>query len=854
MDDVATLGIRVESSEAVRGFDNVAAAATRATQQAVTARQKIIEVATGINSSSATKSRGEDIRAYGQELDNLRAKYNPLFAAQREYKARLEEINRATRVGALTEKEKATAVMDTKVAFVQQVNSLRGVADAQEKATKSGKQLQTQTGLNRAEMINLSRQIQDVGVSLAGGQNPFLVLIQQGAQIGDIFGSTRGTMSGFLTQIKGMISPTLLWVAGLTALAATTLVLINSWSKFALQIDDVRKVMGNTAEEALKLQSAAQFKGIDRDEFSDAMVQFSRSVREARMDMGPLADLMRLNGKSAQTFEEHLFAVADLVKSATGDFDRQRAILQTSQLPATMQWVRFMEQGSAAIQKATKEAVALGNQDEMIKKAREFDEAWNRGWTNFGNRWRAAVGEMLPTLASIGSKLATTFFLAPLGALAPFAAGVAGTAARRSSEAFPQNFNDRFRGAATPISRINQGFGDLARLPADEQRQIEREQRRIGLLGDLATVEDKVRQKENEIRLGRLSGIPISKEEEARILSTERAVALGTMAIKEQVDAQRIEAATIEMSVGQAAAFRSVQERVLEFRRRGIELTNGQVEALKKEAAVLGDVVQQTALLRHQSDARFERGLLGVTDEDAQIATKLRDVYKDIPSALNSAEAGMLRMNNNIKQTRDLLTEAGAGFAKDFVSGLRNGENAWKSFSNAGMNALNRLADRLIDIASKQLLQQAFGNLLGSGLGNFSSFGSFAGSGFGGSGLPLAPSARGNVFAFARGGVVDMPVMFPMRNGAGLMGEAGPEAVMPLRRGRDGRLGIGGGGSQIIVNNYGNDNVSAERTVSADGNELVRITVGAVRKDFAKGGMDKSMGRFGGSPRAIRRS
>jgi len=72
----------------------------------------------------------------------------------------------------------------------------------------------------------------------------------------------------------------------------------------------------------------------------------------------------------------------------------------------------------------------------------------------------------------------------------------------------------------------------------------------------------------------------------------------------------------------------------------------------------------------------------------------------------------------------------------------------------------------------------------------------------------LFPSAKGNVFAnnkivpFAYGGVVNKPTLFPMANGAGLMGEAGPEAIMPLRRGRDGRLGVeaSGGAGGIIVN------------------------------------------------------
>ena len=50
--------------------------------------------------------------------------------------------------------------------------------------------------------------------------------------------------------------------------------------------------------------------------------------------------------------------------------------------------------------------------------------------------------------------------------------------------------------------------------------------------------------------------------------------------------------------------------------------------------------------------------------------------------------------------------------------------------------------------------------------------------------------SQGRVMPFAKGGVVSSPTMFPMRNGRGLMGEAGPEAIMPLARGADGRLGV----------------------------------------------------------------
>lgn len=57
----------------------------------------------------------------------------------------------------------------------------------------------------------------------------------------------------------------------------------------------------------------------------------------------------------------------------------------------------------------------------------------------------------------------------------------------------------------------------------------------------------------------------------------------------------------------------------------------------------------------------------------------------------------------------------------------------------------------------------------------------------------------GRVTPFASGGVVAAPTYFPMAGGAGLMGEAGPEAIMPLRRGADGKLGVAAGGSSRPV-------------------------------------------------------
>ena len=66
-----------------------------------------------------------------------------------------------------------------------------------------------------------------------------------------------------------------------------------------------------------------------------------------------------------------------------------------------------------------------------------------------------------------------------------------------------------------------------------------------------------------------------------------------------------------------------------------------------------------------------------------------------------------------------------------------------------------------------------------------------------------APFSQGKVMPFAQGGVISSATAFPMRGGTGVMGEAGPEAIMPLARGSDGKLGVrgaGGGATTIVMN------------------------------------------------------
>jgi lambda family phage tail tape measure protein len=92
---------------------------------------------------------------------------------------------------------------------------------------------------------------------------------------------------------------------------------------------------------------------------------------------------------------------------------------------------------------------------------------------------------------------------------------------------------------------------------------------------------------------------------------------------------------------------------------------------------------------------------------------------------------------------------------------------------------------------------------------------------------------NGKVQKYAYGGVVNKPTIFPMANGMGLMGEAGAEAILPLSRGANGKLGVQaqGGGIGNIVVNVDASGSSVEGDQNA-GQQLGRLIGAAVQSEL----------------------
>ena len=164
------------------------------------------------------------------------------------------------------------------------------------------------------------------------------------------------------------------------------------------------------------------------------------------------------------------------------------------------------------------------------------------------------------------------------------------------------------------------------------------------------------------------------------------------------------------------------------------------------------------------------------------------------------ATAGMVgAFDGELERMRESLTFTGRevnSLSNGIGTGLRRAFDGLVLDGDKLSDALKGVAQSMMDTVygvATRPVTDALSGLIANGLqGAMSAL------------LPFADGATfsaGRVTPFARGGIVSQPTSFAMRGGRGLMGEAGPEAIMPLARGADGRLGVqaAGGGRAVTV-------------------------------------------------------
>lgn len=190
------------------------------------------------------------------------------------------------------------------------------------------------------------------------------------------------------------------------------------------------------------------------------------------------------------------------------------------------------------------------------------------------------------------------------------------------------------------------------------------------------------------------------------------------------------------------------------------------------------------------------------------------------------------------------LERIGESFGDSMIDNLVKGQLSFKSFAQTAIGALQDVAAQLI----KTGLGSALGNAAAGSSGGFSSIlNTFAG--FFGGGVSSA-SAKGNVFtpsgiqAFASGGIVSSPTLFGYGGGkTGLMGEAGAEAIMPLRRTSSGDLGVQATPANINVYNQSGAQIETIQRPDNSTDIFIRRMNSALASERTSGAFNQALSR-----------
>ena len=789
-----------------------------------------------VNSQTVTPDRGADIAAYGKQLDDLRAKYSPLYAAGRQYKETLVEINMAAKVGALTETERAAAVQQTKTAFVQQVTSLKGVS------TATG-EMARQSGLAGHELVNLGRQAQDVVTMFAMGADPMQIFSSQAAQIFDVFASSKGTLSGFFQQTTSWLGNFLtggrLAFGGVALSIGTAALALNSYlegqRKVQMSLVGAGRASGQTVGSINAIAaSGASPTGLSVSEARAFAAELASTGKIGRDNLEPLVkighDIATVYGTDAAEAAKMLGkAYADPVRGAEELNDR------LGFLDAAMQ--RQIQNLVAQNRVWEAQRVLQAGVESGLVGVREATGTTTKFWTALGNEASNAwekIGAGLSRVTGIGLKLGLddqlkvakdqlASFQKDLETAQEYAkslgpdaksvdtgydAAIAGvkkytaeverlTASLKLSEGAAEAAQDRQRSFAQEAA-MRTALPDVGQLEALKnqivtlQGAIEDTKREIAsLVPDEATgarlktltaaleMFNKALDKSqaatrgfksefqrlsegNAIALDAVTAFsPKAKADIAKrqaeltysqdpnvaklgqdaynLSLKQSVVSLSEAARARELYAKLSEAAAIEelkmvgLSVGKQAEMRAnlqarqaLEQQLLQTHGQWGPAQDAELARLAEINKRYGEQAQLIAKAQINDQIKFDKATIGLPQDEVQIAQQLRTIYPDVTEALNSTEAAGMRLNNQLREARDIS----AGFANDLVSGLLRGDDVMKSLMSSASGLVQKLGaanlNRLMQggsIFGNQSLNSAQGALgmVGAGVAGYQS-------------------------------------------------------------------------------------------------------------------------------------
>lgn len=627
--------------------------------------------------------------------------------------------------------------------------------------------LVTQRAANSMQMNtgNIAAQFQDIGVTAAMGMNPLLIALQQGTQLSAVF--AQSGLKSLIPALRSVISPvSLLTIAVVAGTAAFV-----QWGASLLQGDEASK----KASEAIKsLDQQFNFATISAKQLAEVnalLAEENAKIERTAYGAATATRMMAEANRQAAQAEVTLARarVANLAGFATDPLYADNAGVYIKQIKAIEGQITLTEKAIEGFEKQSRSAgfqmaVMAAGMDDNARKAEVLRSRINQLGEAYKNSTDPAEQARILREAETAQRRLDQ--IKPDQRASDKASRDAATAARREQ----REAEKAAQKSAEAIERFNET--NLKQL-----RTLQQTGAQIGVYGrDLAALKNE----QDIFNRAQDDGIIVTAK-----MAAELRNAAGALADLQTANQKR-------QFMADFARDTDIASFALERQRGELFLTGTALEAYRQTTENLIAARREGVALSDQEVAALQRQNAQMASSQAMVTQQANEWQRIVEMSKNATNSGIQAMQDQLNAARNVV----GGFFAQWESGMRNGESAIQSFANSAVNALNRIADRLMDRAIMSFLDSIFPS---------GSSGGFLGSILGG----VTKNANGGVYGapqqFAKGGaftnqIVSSPTLFRFAKGGALgeMGEAGPEAIMPLKRGPDGSLGVQMHGPQKI--------------------------------------------------------
>ena len=665
--------------------------------------------------------------------------------------------------------------------------------------------------------------------------------------------STAGVSSGIgstLLAIAGIGGGTIAAIAGVQGIVNQVV----DANKELAGMQTLADRVGLSLKDLQGIKFGGAIAGLTDNQINSGLEKSAELLNDAQRNANSLSKIFDANGLSIKNANGQLISenqllqtAADLIRKASTPQD-QVAIAQM--LGFTKEWIPLLEQGSTAIGGLGDEAKKAGAliDDATIQRASDFDAQWRKSSVEFSTYMKAALSGLLPIVDDLiqgaGKFIASIDkgkiqqhadqALAGLGEATgiPDAAGIKidGESMKRAVQIFESSsaFSlDTWRQMGAAFSASIQLIGP------EEIKWLQGVQAALHDTSPAALLSGASQQNFWDQEFGALKGMSADASGAGLSGATKipskdtggDAVDRAINQLRKHTEQQLADAQAVGLGDAALASFRATAAETAAVQANGGKETEAQAQKfaeLRDQAAGAADALARAKVA---SQIDFGNKTMLLSADDVAIANQLKGIYgNDVPAALASSQAAALRLNTTFKSLSSAIENDVTNGLVDIVSGTKTASQGFADLAAAVEKSLEQMVIKMLIV--EPIMRSLQSSLSGSGLLSFLTPGGSALPGTAGSSFfgPVAPSAFGNVFhggqiiPFASGGLPDIassPTIAPMA----LFGEAGPEAIMPLRRGADGSLGVAsGGGSSPQVNVTLVENPNAQGTVSQQKN------------------------------------